>query len=248
MHLGWHPYPVCEHISIKGAPRFMHGVRIMFASDIHIREYASDKYIADIAHMLESENADMLILSGDFGETTDDTRRFLAALDSQKFPLGIFGSPGNNDSEAYEGDYTQLRRIFPGTFLSNEATAICVNGGNLHIGGTDEIKHGTSDAAHLLPHDAEGYSILLSHFPWLPEKFTGARPDLMLSGHTHGGQIYLFGLNAYSIGYEKGLVCKVRGLHTLKGGTQLFISPGIGVSKLPIRFGARPKVHLLEFI
>ena len=48
----------------------MRGLRIMFAADMHIRDITSDKYIGDIAHMLESEGADMLLLGGDYGEST----------------------------------------------------------------------------------------------------------------------------------------------------------------------------------
>jgi predicted MPP superfamily phosphohydrolase len=73
----------------------------------------------------------------------------------------------------------------------------------------------------------------------------------MLSGHTHGGQFNLFGLNPYSIGFERfgdelPPPAVVSGMMRF-GPTTLLTSKGIGVSRIPLRIGVRPEIHLLTF-
>lgn len=217
----------------------------MFATDMHIRDITDDKYIAELAHMLEAERADMLLLGGDYGESVDAAIRFLNAIRAEKFPMGIFGVVGNNDAEAFS-DVDELRKAFPGRLLINSMCEVKLRGGRLMIGGLDEIKYGAYPDKSLFERANDTYSILLSHFPKIPTWISGARARLMLSGHTHGGQFRLFGLDPYTIGYEYGEVDAVRGI-TEKGGTRLLVSSGIGVSKLPLRIGCPPKIHLIDF-
>ena len=219
----------------------------MFAADLHVRDCTSDKYIAGLAHMLTAEGADMLLLGGDYAESRAAALRFFSALDAQKFPMGIFGVLGNNDTEAFENDKEQIRREFPGKLLINETTGIRIGHNTLYIGGTDELKYGILPERSLFPRDMQGYSVLLSHYPCITSYVSGARPRLMLSGHTHGGQIAFMGLSAYTLGMERDMVDAVRGMHRLSSGTQLMVSPGVGVSRLPIRFCAEPLIHILEF-
>ena len=223
----------------------MRGLRIMFAADMHIRDITSDKYIGDIAHMLESEGADMLLLGGDYGESADAAIRFLGAISPEKFPMGIFGVVGNNDVELFS-EIDELRRVFPGELIINGNREVKLRGGRLMIGGLDEIKYGAFPEKNLFERANDSYSILLSHFPKLPSWISGARARLMLSGHTHGGQFRMFGLDPYTIGYESGEVDAVSGLHEM-GGTHLLVSNGIGVSKLPLRIGCPPQIHLIDF-
>lgn len=224
----------------------MRGLRVLFASDLHIRDHTPDSYISALVAMLSAQRADMLLLGGDYGESAAAAKRFFFALSEDVFPMGIFGVPGNNDSESFES-CTELRRVFPGRLLVNELAAIRLNRGRLYIGGLDELKYGTHPAHGLFPKDLSGYVILISHYPCLPSAVSGARPRLMLSGHTHGGQICLPGLSIYSLGFEKDVVHAVSGISE-HGATRLLVSPGIGVSRFPIRLGCAPTIHLIEFI
>ena len=89
--------------------------------------------------------------------------------------------------------------------------------------------------------------ILLSHYPVLPDE----RPDLMLCGHTHGGQFNLLGLTPFAIGFERLVSRKpharyIAGLHK-QGGTQVLVTKGIGASRIPLRVGVRPEICLIRF-
>ena len=119
----------------------------------------------------------------------------------------------------------------------------------LIVAGIDELKHGAPAFAGAYPAAAEGrYRILLSHFPMLPED----APELVLSGHTHGGQFTVMGLTPYAVGFEPrahecGMRHVIAGLHW-QGDARLLVSKGIGASRIPLRIGVRPEVNLLRFV
>ena len=124
-----------------------------------------------------------------------------------------------------------------------------MNGGRLVIGGVDERKYGAPQYAGLFPAAASGsvYRILLSHFPCAPD----AKCDLMLSGHTHGGQFNLLGVTPYTVGFERVFpqnmaVLASAGLFET-GGMKLLVSKGVGASRIPWRVGVRPEIDLIVF-
>ena len=109
---------------------------------------------------------------------------------------------GNNDAEAWEGGWA-LKAV-----MARAGSKLLVNGGELarerrqaahRRGGRAQARQ--PDARGLYPEvpARERYRVLLSHYPCMPD----ARPDLMLSGHTHGGQFNLLGLTPFSIGFER---------------------------------------------
>ena len=176
--------------------------------------------------------------------------RLFRALEGLRFPLGGFGVLGNNDREAWDTP-KPLRRLMAKAgcrLLVNQAEALRLNGGRLWIAGVDEYRYGIPHAAGLYPADAapDAYRILLSHYPRLPQSM----PDLILSGHTHGGQFNLLGLTPYSIGFEsisnRQRSARIAGLKAVKGG-QLLVSKGIGASRIQLRLGVRPEINLLQF-
>lgn len=213
----------------------------MFAADLHIRNSTPDSHVKYIADMLHCADADMLLLGGDYGESREAALRFFDAVSADKYPLGVFGVPGNNDTEAF-GDTGALKSAFPGTMLVNSTAAA----GPLVIGGADEVKYGSAPAHDIFDAADGRYRIYLSHYPLFPRFSAHARPQLILSGHTHGGQIRVFGITCYSFGIERSDADGVCGEYE-KDGMKLFVSPGVGVSRLPIRAGCTPKIHLIEF-
>ena len=74
----------------------------------------------------------------------------------------------------------------------------------------------------------------------------GARPDLQLSGHTHGGQFNVLGITPYTFFFEPRRHAWVSGECTL-GGVRTIVSNGIGMSRVTLRVGAPPQVHLVRF-
>ena len=93
------------------------------------------------------------------------------------------------------------------------------------------------------------FSILLSHDPshWRREVLPNTDIQLMLSGHTHGGQFNIFGVTPYFIGFEGSK--KMLLVHGEKrmGNMRLIVGKGIGISRIPLRIGAAPELYLIEF-
>lgn len=241
-HFGWFPTPEVKEFSIANAPGFMQGLSVLFVSDVHLRRSVCDEALAALMRMIREQRADLILFGGDYAESADQHERFFSALAEVHAPLGIFGVMGNNDREIY-AELDALRKMAAAggmRLLVNEHIAL-ETGGRLEIGGCDDHKWGKPRTEHLFS-DGD-YRILLSHFPVKPD----CEADLMLSGHTHGGQFNLWGLTPYSIGFEFNYRMEaLSGLHSF-GKRQLLVGNGIGVSKLPLRIGARPQILLVKF-
>ena len=234
------------------ATAFLRGMKAALVSDIHVLPRTTDSQIQKLADVISELKPDILLLGGDYADRQEDAVRLFKALSHVKTPLGGWGVPGNNDAEAW-GDLDGRRKLMARTgfrLLVNESAQIPLNGGTLYIGGVDERKFGAPSARGLFPEarTSLGYSILLSHYPCMPD----VTPDLMLSGHTHGGQFNCLGLTPFSIGFERlfrrGMeALAVSGLHKI-GDMQLLVSKGIGGSRIQWRVGVRPEIDLITFI
>lgn len=241
LHLGVFPEARTVALRIDGAPAFMQGLRALFISDVHLRPVVSDERLAALTAQIAAEKADLLLLGGDYAETSGDCLRFFDALKELSFPLGAYAVPGNNDADSRD-TLAQTTALAGVTLLTNAECTIDLPGGKLCIGGCDDHKYGSPRTAALFS-GSEDYRILLSHFPVQPD----CECDLILCGHTHGGQCNLLGITPYSLGFERRFRLRgVRGLHKTGSG-RMFIGNGVGVSRVPLRMGAQPQIYLLEF-
>lgn len=239
---------VTEHL-ISDAPAGLNGLKALFASDFHMRKGMDPNRIVSL---MNDCGADLILLGGDFSDTRDEALRLFRTFRKLHAPLGIFSAKGNNDTEAFplEEDLCQAANDFGCRLPVNNCYPLTYNGVRILIGGIDEYRHGRPDYVRVFRKEVKtDYRILLSHYPILPQ---GAEPPhLMLSGHTHGGQFNALGLNPYSIGFERMKKSNfppalVSGM-TKIGSTTLIVSKGIGVSRIPLRIGVRPEIHLLKF-
>lgn len=236
---------------IPHAPSFMRGLRVLFITDTHIVARTTDAHLNAFMRKIWDWSPDLLFLGGDYADIAIHTTRFFHALQSVKARLGSFAVVGNNDRENWP-DPSGLRALMSKAgvrLLVNESTTLDINGGELVIAGVDEYRYGAPNAGGLYPECAmpNTYRILLSHYPCAPEIL----PDLMLSGHTHGGQFNLLGITPYSIGFERILKRKqaplcIAGQKNI-GEMHLVVSKGIGASRIPLRIGVRPEINILNF-
>ncbi len=237
---------------VHGAPAFMRGLRAAFVSDTHLLRRTTGEQIGALVKLIADLSPQLLLLGGDYADRTEDAVRLFEALGAFRAPLGGYAVIGNNDAEAWTGRLDSLKAVMARAgveMLVNGGMHLPVNGGTLHIAGVDEFKNGKPDARGLYPRQRrEGeYRLLLSHYPVMP----AVRPDLMLCGHTHGGQFNLLGLTPFAIGFERLKpprvpTLAVSGQFDLEG-MQLIVSKGIGASRLQLRVGVRPEIELLRF-
>ena len=238
-------------------PEGLCGLRMLFASDIHagftFPEAAQQKLIRQI----EALAPDMILWGGDFAETRRDAERFMEKVAHLKPPMGMAGVAGNNDRRAFRGSMDEFARLLERAgvnLLINSRWARPVPGGKLTLLGLDEDYYGTPDASILERREGgrEGgeLTILLSHSPAPLERLIGenAPPDLILAGHTHGGQMRLGRLTLYSFGFD--YVRSGQRFFTARGlkreaGAALVVSGGLGSSKLPLRVNCPPEMQLI---
>ena len=237
-----------HHIS---APAFMRGVTALFIADVHALSTTPDAAMTALKEKAAALRPGLLLLGGDYSDKPGPAERLFERLAAIPAPLGRFGVVGNNDREAFP-DIDRLRRIMARAgveLLINEARTLRVNGGTLTVAGLDEYRHGAPDAAGLYPDhpSPDCFRLLLSHYP----RRVDPMPDLMLCGHTHGGQFNLLGVTPYTVGFERLFARRrasrfIAGLHPLDSG-QVLVSKGIGASRIPLRVGVRPEIELLRF-
>lgn len=241
-HLGVFPEAQPISLCIGDAPEFMHGVKALFISDVHLRPGVKDAQLNALVEQIRAQDADLLLLGGDYAETTKDCLRFFAALECLSFPLGAYAVPGNNDRDSMPTLLETMQRAGI-QLLHNAACSLSLPGGRLAIGGCDDHKYGHPRTKGLFDGVPGDYRILLSHYPVLPD----CECSLILSGHTHAGQCNVLGITPYSLGFEFWMHLQgVRGLKRF-GDMRMFIGNGIGISRIPLRMGAQPQIYLLNF-
>ena len=240
LHIGTFPLPSVRRIDIPGAPEYLRGLKVLFVSDVHLRRGTPDEKLSALIDLISAQHADLILLGGDYAEGNDQCIRFFESFRAVRAPLGCFGVDGNND------DPSILQSCMEGAgavYLRNCASSIDLPGGRITIGGCENHLFGRPETRDLFSNENPGTRILLSHYPVLPD----CACELMLSGHTHGGQMSFFGITPYSIGFERPhRLCALRGLHRF-GDMHLAVSSGIGVSRLPLRAGVRPEILVVNF-
>lgn len=219
-------------LSFSEFPKSFGKITIFFISDIHRRE-VSEKLINEV-----KGKADIVIIGGDLTEKGVPFERVKNNLQLIKTLGPTYFVWGNND---YEVDYHELDSLLLSLgikILDNTAMFFETGEGEkLALLGIDDLKVGRTrlDLALLDAGDEVNFKILVSHNPEITNELKPENKiNLLLSGHTHGGQIrfWKFGL------YPKGGV-------EYKNGMTILISNGYGTSGIPLRFGAPPETHLI---
>ncbi len=227
----------------RGGPG-LDGLRIVFLSDLHAGSCMGEKRLVRIFERVQELRPDLVCIGGDLINTREREillyREPLAQIDP---PLGVFAVPGNHDH--FWGKDIGLWEAFLEKrdvhVLKNRGLRIEREGASLWVAGVDDLTEGTPDLPTALDGARDDEPILLlSHHPDFFFEAAAVGVDLCLSGHTHGGQVLLFGWTPFKhsrFGYWKGRHQKLD--------SQLYVGRGVGVTFLPIRYAARPELAVL---
>ena len=240
-------YEVTETVvSIKDLPEGFEGFRIAQVSDVHHGRLVPIEEVRRVVALANGAGADLVALTGDY---TTVGREYVEpcaeALGELRAPEGVWAVLGNHDHKT-DGPLTReaLRRRGVNV-LTNQNTELRRGADVLQLAGVDDWGWGKADFARAMRGVETGRpSLLLSHEPMALDVPETRGVSLILSGHTHGGQI-----NLPLVGAPAAYVWEH--LKYLKGtyeneGTQLFVSRGTGVIGVPIRLGARPEVAVIR--
>ena len=248
---------LCEH-ELPG-PACMRGLTIAFVTDIHTSNMFPPRAVERLLNQVAALRADLILWGGDYAETVAHERAFFAMLPRLSAPLGMYGVLGNNDKECLGSAFPNLRRLAERAgmrLLVNEQAAVPFRGGRILIGGTDEWKYGQPSARGFFSDAGErDLRVLLCHYPSAADRAcrtAAQQPQLILSGHTHGGQINVFGMTVYSLRYEHRYYEKSRHFYVSGwreiDGARMLVSNGVGDSLLPIRIGAPRQIHRITLV
>jgi uncharacterized protein len=234
-------------VHVRSLPPQLEGLRIALLTDLHAGEGTPTRLIRRACHLAMRERPDLIALTGDFAaDDADGFGEVLAALSCLRARLGVYAVPGNHDHVVGIDTWHREVRGHPVIRdLTNEALIHEVEGARLCIAGVDDLSTGSPQLDVLPPPEKRDTTILLAHDPDQAERARRKydRVDLVLSGHTHGGQVRLPWVGALRNPaeredlYEEGL--------RRRPWTQVYVSRGVGTVHLPVRFLCRPEVAVL---
>jgi predicted MPP superfamily phosphohydrolase len=224
------------------------GLRIVTFSDGHLSPTYGGRRFERVVELVNAQRPDVVAIVGDLvdGEV-DDLRRDVAPLAGLESRDGVFFVTGNHeyfvDTEAWLRHLDSLGI----DVLRNERVALRRGSASVDLAGIDDRTaarsgvpgHGADLDAALDGRDDAVPVVLLAHQPVQVTQAEAAGVDLQLSGHTHGGQLWPFD---YVVRLDQPAV---EGL-SRQGGTQLYVTPGVGYWGPPMRVGARPEIAVIE--
>ena len=236
----------------RDVPPAFNGLRIAFLSDIHRSPFFSQARVRSVVEQVNSLRPDLIVLGGDYVYLyTDYAASCFAELKNLEAPLGCYGVLGNHDYGKYTDGHHGPAEVIQAmaeagiTLLRDEAVWVERQGARIRLGGVSDYGVDRPSLARILestaPHD---FVILVSHQPDYAEELPQGAVDLVLSGHTHGGQITFFGLWAPYVPSQYGQKFRTGLVKTDK--TTVIVSNGIGTSTVPpIRLFARPQIVIV---
>lgn len=232
-------------IRIRNLPPAWDGVRIAHVTDIHLGNLISMDYVNKIVAITNAASADLLVLTGDYVSQTKAINSSLTeALTKLHAPMGKLAVLGNHDHWTNAPAVEAMLAAAGITVLINSHRILDRHGEKLCIAGVDDLWEGRQLLGPALGGVAEDVPrILLSHNPDYAEQIPShPRVDLMLSGHTHGGQVKIpFGPRpVLPIRYAKYAAGLVTGPHC-----QVYTSCGLGMIRIPVRFNCRPELPII---
>lgn len=228
----------------RDVPEAFEGFRIAFISDLHYKSLLKEKGLNDLVRLLIAQKADVLLMGGDYQEGCEYVEPLFSTLARVKTPMGTYGVMGNNDYERCHDEIVNTMKHYGMRPLEHEVDTLRKDGQQIIIAGVrnpfDLGRNGVSPTLALSPKD---FVILLVHTPDYIEDVSVANTDLALAGHTHGGQVRVFGVApALNSHYGNRFIT---GLAYNTAKIPLIITNGIGTSKLPIRVGAPAEIIVI---
>ena len=233
-------------VFLRDLPAAFEGFRIAQVSDVHHSSLVPADEVRRVVELARSARADCVVLTGDY--TTASAKYIEPAaeiLTTLTAPAGFFAVLGNHDH--HTGEAATERALTRGgvAVLRNVNTRIARGGDELQLVGIDDLSWNKTDWGSAFKGvERRRPSLLLSHQPSALDRAEAEGVSLILSGHTHGGQVRFpfFGAPARLISKDFKYL---RGRFE-RAGTQLYVSRGTGVIGLPVRLGSRPEVAVIR--
>jgi len=236
-----------ERIWLDALPEAFSGLRIVQISDIHHGLFLPEQWLAEAVQQTNRLRADIVVLTGDFvtysRANIEPAAEILSRLRAR---YGVLAVLGNHDFRVGADAVTSALRRKHREVLRNQHVAIQFGGSSLYVAGVDDYGYGADvrRAVRGIPRDSA--TVLLAHNPRIIHLASRHGVSLVLSGHTHGGQVNLpllgtvYGRSPerlrYKIGWDR------------LGPTQIYVNRGIGTIVLPWRLRCPAEITHLELL
>lgn len=231
-------------VVVPALPPAFDGYRIVQLSDLHLGSLCPRRRVEGWAARAAQLRPDLIVLTGDFVTSGvafhADIAQALASLEARD---GVFAVMGNHDYYGEGEPLLTLLRQAGITVLRNERVSLIRGGERLELAGVDDVYTRRFDLDATLAGFSGGPLFVLAHDPVTFPELAAAGAALVLSGHTHWGQIGLPGL-AERINYARALSPFAAGRHRI-GSSQLYVHPGLGTTGPPIRIGVAPTIAVI---
>lgn len=232
-------------ISSPDIPDSFNGKKIAFITDIHHGPFLSIKRVAELVKRVNKLQPDIVLMGGDYVHR--DPKYIRPVFDELKLltpKLGTYAVLGNHDHWEDAPLTTEMMLINGIHICDNKSYWIRIGNDSIKIGGVGDLWE-DAQIIDSTVHDLKktDFCILLSHNPDYLESLHSGLIDLSLCGHTHGGQMTLFGMWAPILPSEFGQKYRYGFVET--GNMKSYISSGFGTITPPVRFFCRPEIVLI---
>lgn len=250
-----------KDIKIKNLPEELNGTTITLISDIHSGPFMDEDMMKEYCEVINSLKSDLIFIPGDLTNIhPQEIHPFNKSFRDLKAKHGVYGTLGNHD---YFVDAEYVAKAVlnesPVKLLRNKAEFIKINGKEFCLIGLEDIRdsgiqnknviidylnttfENTDKKYEALP------KILLCHKPYIFRDIQDRKIDLMLSGHTHGGQIVFAKFGNLNLSIAASISDLISG-HYKQGDTNLYVSRGIGTVGLPMRLNCPPEITQIKII
>jgi predicted MPP superfamily phosphohydrolase len=233
-----------QEIFLRRLPKKLDGFRIVHLSDFHYGPFVEARHLERAVEAANRLNPDLVALTGDY---ISQERGYAApcaeVVGRLRARHGVFAVLGNHDHWTDARLITDLFQAEGIRMLINEGQRIDIDDEAFWLAGVDDTMVGLEDLSLALAGSGESeMKLLLAHNPVILRRAARADVDLVLSGHTHGGQVMLRPEKNRSGRPRRRIL---RGLGR-RANTQIYVTRGLGTVVLPIRYGCPPEVSLLE--
>ena len=220
-------------------------LNVVQISDLQVSEYYETNRLDKVIEKVNAQKPDILLFTGDlfdnYSKYPEQRAPMIEKLNAFKANIGKYAVWGNHD---YGGGavrvYEDVMSAGGFTVLRNQGETLTLSDGRqVFLGGLDDSLLGNPSVSDTLAYRQNyDYAITMTHEPDVADTFIGTDTQLVLAGHSHGGQVWIPFYPIKNVLAEK----YTRGLYQLDAITQLYVNTGIGTTSIHARFGVIPEV------
>lgn len=228
-------------------PESFNGFRIAFVTDFHYESRFTAKRLPNLVRALQSVDADVLVLGGDYrGREGGNVEELFKALQQISTPYGTYAVMGNHERGEADSLARKAMKDCGVKLLEHRVDTLWKGNQFIEICGIrnpfDLKRNGVSPTLTLKPED---FVVMVTHTPDYVEDVDVSNTDLALAGHTHGGQVSLFKRWTPAGNFSKYGNRFLTGLKHNSQGIPVIISNGLGTSRKDVRLFTPSEVVLI---